>query len=77
MKRAMLAVEATHPLGRLFDLDVLTGDAAPLGRAAFGLGPRRCFVCERPAAECRRAGSHSLDVLYEAISELLRRVAQE
>ena len=77
LKRAMLAVEETHPLGRLFDLDVLTADAAPFGRAAFGLGPRRCLVCERPAAECRRAGRHSLEALYEAISALLRRVRPE
>lgn len=83
LKRALVDVEETHPVGRLFDLDVLApgGDSFPLplslGRAGLGLPPRGCLVCERPAVECRRAGRHSPHALYAAIRELLLRLPQE
>lgn len=83
LKRALLAVEEKHPVGRLFDLDVLlpAGDSLffppIIGRAELGLPPRGCLVCERPAAECRRAGRHPLHALYTAIRGLLLRLPQE
>lgn len=59
-KRRACMLEDTHPLGRLFDLDVFdAASRAPLSRTELGLEQRRCLICERPARECMRSQAHS------------------
>ena len=69
VKRAMVALEETHPLGRLFDLDVMAADGGSIGRADLGLSPRRCLLCDRPAKDCGRARAHPLDELLARMEE--------
>lgn len=69
IKRALVALEETHPLGRLFDLDVTGLDGAGIGRADLGLSPRRCLVCDRLAKDCGRARAHPLDELLARMEE--------
>jgi holo-ACP synthase CitX len=61
-KAACLAVEGARPAGRLVDLDVYAPSAgaglAPVDRAALGLPPRPCLLCDAPARECIRLGRH-------------------
>ena len=71
LKKAMVALEDEHPLGRLFDLDVLSPSGEHLSRRDFGAPMRRCLICERAAAECARSRTHSLDELLRAIETLL------
>ena len=70
VKRACCGLEDTHPWGRLMDVDVLEpapGGVIPLSRSAVGQPARRCLVCGRPARECMRERSHSLEQLQEKI----------
>lgn len=74
VKAATVGLEDAQPIGRLWDLDVIEpGSRAILSRQAFGLPPRRCLVCERPARECGRAQRHPLDLLLSAIAAIIDR----
>jgi holo-ACP synthase len=80
LKSACIELEDAHPLGRLWDLDVLAPGPRLLSRKQFGLPPRRCLVCERPAFECGRSRRHGVDELLDVIGRLanerdLRRAA--
>jgi len=61
VKQALALAEEGHPRGRLWDIDVLDRDDRPLSRAEAGQAPRRCFVCNAPAHECRVLGRHSVE----------------
>lgn len=70
VKRRLVTVEDAHPWGRLFDLDVVV-DGRPLARTDVGSPPRRCLVCDGPAAPCARARAHDLPTLASAIAAVL------
>jgi holo-ACP synthase len=72
LKTATVQLEAQHPLGRLWDLDVIAPRVGPLSRRQFGSPARRCLVCERPAKACGRSRRHSLAELREAIGAIVR-----
>ncbi|WP_052466501.1 citrate lyase holo-[acyl-carrier protein] synthase [Mobilicoccus massiliensis] len=69
-KRRLVAAEDTHPWGRLFDLDVVVRDV-PIQRADLGASPRRCLVCDGPAAPCSRSRAHDVAELFAAIDRVL------
>jgi holo-ACP synthase len=69
LKRALIELEATHPLGRLWDLDVTDPRSGGLSRRGLGLPVRRCLICDEPAHVCSRSRAHSLDALLGAIEE--------
>jgi len=77
LKKAAIGIEETHPLGRLFDLDLHVPDSPQLDREALGLGPRRCLVCDRPAHECARSRRHGLDELLEKACTLAESCAAD
>jgi holo-ACP synthase len=68
LKRALVGLEERHPLGRLWDLDVVTREGYGVGRAQLGLPPRRCLVCAEPAHACARARRHPLAELQRVIA---------
>jgi holo-ACP synthase len=70
VKRAMVELEDSHPLGRLWDLDVID-ERGPLSRRASGMRPRRCFVCDRDAHACARARRHPLPDLLAVIERII------
>ena len=76
-KRAVCRIEEEHPLGRLFDIDVIAAGAAPLSRESLGLEPRRCLLCGRPARECMREGRHGYDELQARISEMVKHYVEQ
>ena len=69
-KRQAVSIEEEHPLGRLFDLDVITADG-PLSREGLGLPGRKCLICGKPVRECMRTRAHSTEELLERISVIL------
>ena len=71
LKRLTVGIEESHRLGRLFDIDVFSRNLAPLGRAALGLAPRRCLVCDRAAHECVRSRRHPLSDIQAKIATLV------
>lgn len=70
VKKAAATIEDTHPLGRLFDLDVI-GPEGPIGRASIGLSERKCLLCDKSARYCIRAKSHTTEELMAKIKELV------
>lgn len=77
LKQATIALEQRHPLGRLFDLDVLQADGTPLSRSHYHLPPRRCFICDDLAAVCGRSRRHSFDELVQHIRNCLTRYHED
>lgn len=65
LKRNMILIEDTHPLGRLFDIDVLSPESGKLSREMVGLSGRTCLLCENPVFICSRNRTHSLDEILE------------
>lgn len=54
VKQTTIAFEDQAELGRLFDADVLVKDKnAAISRRDLGPSPRKCFICDRPAKECK------------------------
>ncbi|MDU5729959.1 MAG: citrate lyase holo-[acyl-carrier protein] synthase [Citrobacter freundii] len=62
---------ATNPLGRLWDIDVLTPEGEILSRHHFALPARRCLLCEQSAADCARGKTHALSDLLTQMEALL------
>lgn len=71
LKLALVELENTHPLGRLWDIDVLTPGGEILSRRHFALPARRCLLCEHSAAECARGKTHTLADLLNHMETLL------
>lgn len=70
IKRIAANLEETHPLGRLFDMDVLCPAHGPLSRSGLGLPPRRCLLCNEEAAVCVRSRRHPTEALLERIEKM-------
>lgn len=68
VKRALCTVEDTTPLGRLFDIDVLTPAGDKVSREALGLPPRQCFLCGNPAFVCARSRARSVQAMTAEIN---------
>ena len=75
LKRRLVELENAHPLGRLWDFDVITPDHRGLSRADLGYPARRCLVCERPSHECGRSQRHPLGDLRNAVTTLVNEYA--
>ena len=67
LKGLCQTLEEEAPVGRLYDLDVITPEGEKLSRAV----PRTCLVCGKPAFPCARSRAHSLDELNDAVYALL------
>ena len=67
LKAITMELEENTPLGRLFDLDVLSPDGEKLERPV----PRRCLVCGKPVSVCARSRAHSVPQLQEKTHALL------
>lgn len=70
VKRLTTLIEETHPLGRLFDFDVIAPSGMQLSRNDIGFEPRKCLLCEKNAFECGRSRNHELEALIEKIIKM-------
>lgn len=68
IKTLMTEIEESHPLGRLFDMDVIGIDGLKLSRSSF----RKCFLCDRQAQECAASRRHSVAEMQDAIDRKIR-----
>ncbi len=71
VKLAAIALEQSHPLGRLWDIDVFSSQGKLLSRSDFAQPPRNCLICSRPAALCAREQTHALPELTARMEALL------
>ena len=67
LKELMTNIEETHPLGRLFDIDIIDENGNKLSRPVY----RKCLICNKQAQECARARTHSVKEMQDMIQKLL------
>lgn len=70
VKKICVEAEDSMPGGRILDIDVMDREGNPIGRSEIGLPPRKCFICEEPAAVCVSRKRHSKDDLARQIAIL-------
>ena len=71
IKTYLLEQEEHHPLGRLFDFDVLRTDGSKLSRQEPGFPERTCLLCGNTAFLCGRSRTHSAQELLAKEIELM------
>ena len=71
LKRITTELEDHHPLGRLFDLDVLDRKMWKLDRDLVDGGDRGCLVCGAPGRDCASRRLHSVQELQKAVHRKL------
>ena len=69
LKRLCAEIEESHPLGRLFDMDVIGLDGVKLERKA----QRGCIVCGAPGRGCAASRAHSVGQLQAVTKSMLQR----
>lgn len=57
VKRKIIEIEETHPLGRLIDMDV-RDETKIWSRRDFNLSGRKCYLCDDLAVHCVRSEKH-------------------
>ena len=67
LKSICTKIEETHPLGRLFDMDVLNTYGLKLERQ----NQRGCLICKKSGRECSAGRVHSADELFKKTNEIL------
>lgn len=70
-KARAVCIEDTHPLGRLFDFDIISPDLEPLSRTLLGHPPRKCLLCDNDARVCMRSATHSHEEVISFITDLI------
>jgi holo-ACP synthase/triphosphoribosyl-dephospho-CoA synthase len=77
LKTLALRIEETHPLGRLFDIDIYEPGGRKLSRQAAGQDPggepsaRPCLVCGGDAFACGRSRVHPPEQLHRAVMGIM------
>lgn len=59
IKSITLDIEDKHILGRCVDIDVYDESGRGISRGDFGMGMRKCFICDDIAHNCVRSKKHS------------------
>ncbi|MBF9015322.1 MULTISPECIES: citrate lyase holo-[acyl-carrier protein] synthase [unclassified Oceanispirochaeta] len=79
IKMKTSSIELSHPLGRLWDIDVYDVDKRLLSRKELGLPERLCYICREPAHVCSRSQRHTQEDLkafildiYQSYSDRIR-----
>lgn len=71
LKKIMIDFEESHPLGRIFDIDVYDQKGFPVSRCDLGNLQRSCYVCNDLAKVCARSKRHDIDVIITHIETLM------
>jgi len=71
IKDKAIRLEESHPLGRLFDIDVLDSENISISRSALGLLPRKCLLCHEDAKICGRSRKHAIEELEQYVNQML------
>lgn len=67
VKELTMEIENRHPLGRLFDMDVIDINGEKLSRPRY----RQCLICGKQAQECARMRAHSVPEMQAAVMRML------
>ncbi|MFV0353095.1 MAG: triphosphoribosyl-dephospho-CoA synthase CitG [Oscillospiraceae bacterium] len=72
IKSLTCQIEEHHPLGRLFDMDVLYPDGTKAVRQTAGLSTRQCLLCQNPAKVCARSRTHTVEQLTQKTQQIMQ-----
>ncbi len=67
LKRICVEIEETHPLGRIFDMDVTDTHGVKLSREK----ERGCIVCSSPGRYCSARRIHSAEEVWNATKKIM------
>lgn len=70
LKEFLIDLEESHPMGRIFDIDVFDSDHNQISRSNFNISPRKCILCHKDARVCIRQKNHTMEELYSSIESL-------
>ena len=70
-KRIACDIEENHPLGRLFDIDVLDSNMRPVSRTDINLAQRKCLICDNEARFCMRNHTHTKQDIDNKIAQMI------
>ncbi len=71
IKHALVSVEESHALGRLFDIDVINPDGTAVSRDTMQLPRRKCIICDQDAKLCARSRAHSKQAIIDKMVAML------
>lgn len=71
LKEISVSLEETHPLGRIFDVDILNANLEPVSRTELGAARRKCLICNRDAKVCGRSRAHTVQELQRKTAEMI------
>lgn len=77
VKRLMVEIEDTHPVGRLFDIDVYRADGSGISRKDISVEERKCLICGNSAKACGRSRTHSVEELEAKVKEIIKNYSQQ
>ncbi len=72
VKKICIGIEEKHPLGRLYDFDVLDKQGMQVSREDIHKQPRRCLLCNNNAFECGRSRAHDLKDLLLKVENMAK-----
>ncbi|WP_070000928.1 citrate lyase holo-[acyl-carrier protein] synthase [Cellulosilyticum sp. I15G10I2] len=71
LKRRLIEKEDKHPIGRLFDFDVIDENYQILSRTMFNKSSRKCLICNEEAAICRRTQKHTYEQIIQKMEDMV------
>jgi len=77
LKGIALDLEEIDPIGRLYDMDVLTADGQKISREEMGYPTRKCLICNQDAMICSSTRAHGLEALQKKAGFYLYVAARE
>jgi holo-ACP synthase/triphosphoribosyl-dephospho-CoA synthase len=77
LKEIARRIEEEHPLGRLFDIDVLRKDGEKISRRDKGGPARPCLICGGDAFVCGRSRAHNVEDLQNATAAIMLNFQRE
>ncbi len=63
VKSIAVTIEESHPIGRIFDIDVIDRNGMTLRGDIAGRAGRQCLICGGPVWDCSRSRKHSVEEL--------------
>ncbi len=76
VKKQMMDIEQTHPLGSLMDIDVTDKTGTTISRNGCESSIRKCLICGSPAYHCLKTHKHSAEEIDAKVKVLLNKVQE-
>lgn len=68
LKAVAVGIEESHPIGRLFDMDIIDISGEKLSRGSL----RSCLICGLPAQECAHSRRHSVAEMQDRVETVIK-----